>query len=401
MTRHFHDWLQAYVDYTSYTEAPTHMHFWSGVSAVAGALRRRVWISQFEFEWYPNFYIILVAPPGVVAKSTTADISMKLLRQVPGIKFGPDITSWPSLIEAFEESTEAFDIAQEWHVMSPLTLVSSELGNLVDPNDRKLINVLIDLWDGKTGRIKKRTKNAGQNEIENPWINLIACTTPTWIAENVQEHMLGGGFISRCIFVFADKKRKHVPYLDEAIPDNVKRTREKLVQDLEKISLLAGEYKISEEARRWGRSWYEQHSSAAHAHLEKERFGGYLARKQTHIHKLAIVLAAANRNELVITAEDLSTAHSMVTDLEAEMAKAFSQVGQSETALYARKLVAFVAARRVVPYAEALRHVQPHFPRLRDFEEILDGCVKAGQICREHCTRTGGLVLRVGPSAAH
>lgn len=401
MTRHFHDWLQAYVDYTSYTEAPTHMHFWSGVSAVAGALRRRVWISQFEFEWYPNFYIILVAPPGVVAKSTTADISMKLLRQVPGIKFGPDITSWPSLIEAFEESTEAFDIAQEWHVMSPLTLISSELGNLVDPNDRKLINVLIDLWDGKTGRIKKRTKNAGQNEIENPWINLIACTTPTWIAENVQEHMLGGGFISRCIFVFADKKRKHVPYLDEAIPDNVKRTREKLVQDLEKISLLAGEYKISEEARRWGRSWYEQHSSAAHAHLEKERFGGYLARKQTHIHKLAIVLAAANRNELVITAEDLSTAHSMVTDLEAEMAKAFSQVGQSETALYARKLVAFVAARRVVPYAEALRHVQPHFPRLRDFEEILDGCVKAGQICREHCTRTGGLVLRVGPSAAH
>jgi len=401
MTRHFHDWLQAYVDYTSYTEAPTHMHFWSGVSAVAGALRRRVWISQFEFEWYPNFYIILVAPPGVVAKSTTADISMKLLRQVPGIKFGPDITSWPSLIEAFEESTEAFDIAQEWHVMSPLTLVSSELGNLVDPNDRKLINVLIDLWDGKTGRIKKRTKNAGQNEIENPWINLIACTTPTWIAENVQEHMLGGGFISRCIFVFADKKRKHVPYLDEAIPDNVKRTREKLVQDLEKISLLAGEYKISEEARRWGRSWYEQHSSAAHAHLEKERFGGYLARKQTHIHKLAIVLAAANRDELVITAEDLSTAHSMVTDLEAEMAKAFSQVGQSETALYARKLVAFVAARRVVPYAEALRHVQPHFPRLRDFEEILDGCVKAGQICREHCTRTGGLVLRVGPSAAH
>lgn len=401
MTRHFHDWLQAYVDYTSYTEAPTHMHFWSGVSAVAGALRRRVWISQFEFEWYPNFYIVLVAPPGVVAKSTTADISMKLLRQVPGIKFGPDITSWPSLIEAFEESTEAFDIAQEWHVMSPLTLVSSELGNLVDPNDRKLINVLIDLWDGKTGRIKKRTKNAGQNEIENPWINLIACTTPTWIAENVQEHMLGGGFISRCIFVFADKKRKHVPYLDEAIPDNVKRTREKLVQDLEKISLLAGEYKISEEARRWGRSWYEQHSSAAHAHLEKERFGGYLARKQTHIHKLAIVLAAANRDELVITAEDLSTAHSMVTDLEAEMAKAFSQVGQSETALYARKLVAFVAARRVVPYAEALRHVQPHFPRLRDFEEILDGCVKAGQICREHCTRTGGLVLRVGPAAAH
>lgn len=399
MTRHFHDWLQAYVEYTSFTEAPTHMHFWSGVSAIAGALRRRVWISQFEFAWYPNFYIILVAPPGVVAKSTTADIATRLLRQVPGVKFGPDITSWPSLIEAFAESTEAFDIDQEWHVMSPLTLVSSELGNLVDPNDRKLINVLIDLWDGKTGKINKRTKNAGQNEIENPWINIIACTTPTWIAENVQEHMLGGGFISRCIFVFADRKRKHVPYLDEVVPENIKQIRQHLVEDLCKISTLAGEYKITEDARRWGRCWYEQHSSATHSHLEKDRFGGYLARKQTHIHKLAMVLAAATRDELVITAEDLFTAHSMVTDLEDDLAKAFSQVGQTETALYTKKLIAFVAQKRLVPYAEALRHVQAHFPRLREFEEILDGCVKAGQICREHCTRTGGLMLRVGPAA--
>ena len=399
MTRHFHDWLQAYVDYTSYTEAPTHMHFWSGVSAVAGALRRRVWISQFEFEWYPNFYIILVAPPGVVAKSTTADIAMKLLRQVPGVKFGPDITSWPSLIEAFEESTEAFDIAQEWHVMSPLTLVSSEFGNLVDPNDRKLLNVLIDLWDGKSGKIKKRTKNAGQNEIENPWINLIACTTPTWIAENVQEHMLGGGFISRCIFVFADKKRKFVPYLDEAIPADIKKTREKLVEDLGRISLLAGEYRLSDDARRWGRCWYEQHSSAPHTHLEGERFGGYLARKQTHIHKLAMVLAAAARDELIITAEDLFTAHSMVTDLEEEMGKVFSHVGKSDVAMYAQRLVTFVAGRRSVPYTEAFRHVKTHFPKLREFEEVLDGCVKAGEIVKEHCTRTGSLILRVGPAA--
>ena len=400
MIRHFDDWIQAYVDYTSYTEAPTHMHFWSGVSTIAGALRRRVWLSQFEFEWYPNFYIILVAPPGVVAKSTTADIGMKLLRQVPGIKFGPDITSWPSLIEAFEEATEAFDVKADWHVMSPLTLVSSELGNLVDPNDRKLINVLIDLWDGKTGRIKKRTKNAGQNEIENPWINLIACTTPTWIAENVQEYMLGGGFISRCIFVFADKKRKYVPYLDEVVPAGISDTRRKLVEDLTEISLLAGEYKLSEDARSWGRCWYQQHNTSTHSHLEGDRFGGYLARKQTHIHKLAMVMAASARQELVITAEDLFTAHSMVTDLEEEMGKVFSQVGKSDTALYAGRLVSFVAARRIVPYPEAFRHVQAHFPRLKDFEEVLDGCVKAKQIVKEHCTATGGLVLRVG-SAAH
>ena len=72
MPRHFPDWLSAYVEYTSFSEAPRRMHFWAGVSAIAGALRRRVWFDQFYFQWHPNLYIVFVAPPGIVSKSTTA-----------------------------------------------------------------------------------------------------------------------------------------------------------------------------------------------------------------------------------------------------------------------------------------------------------------------------------------
>ena len=49
------------------------------------------------------------------------------------------------------------------------------------------------------------------------------------------------------------------------------------------------------------------------------RFGGYLARKQTHIHKLAMVLAASRRDELLIDEEDLALAAKMMTDLEQDM----------------------------------------------------------------------------------
>ena len=69
--RNHADWLTAFMDYASYGEAPRHMYFWTGVSAIAGALRRKVWIDQAYFKWYPNFYIVLVAPPGIVSKSTT------------------------------------------------------------------------------------------------------------------------------------------------------------------------------------------------------------------------------------------------------------------------------------------------------------------------------------------
>ena len=77
-------------------------------------------------------YIVFVAPPGIVAKSTTVDIAMRLLRKVPGIAFGPDVVTWPALITSFAKVTETFDYNGEFHTQSALTLESSEFGNLFD-----------------------------------------------------------------------------------------------------------------------------------------------------------------------------------------------------------------------------------------------------------------------------
>src|SRR6185369_14226993 len=103
-------------------EAPRQMYFWTGVSTLAGVLRRKVWIDQAYFTWYPNFYIVLVAPPGIVSKSTTANIGMNLLHQVPGVKFGPDIVTSQALVSAFAESAETFEFNAEFYPMSALTL---------------------------------------------------------------------------------------------------------------------------------------------------------------------------------------------------------------------------------------------------------------------------------------
>lgn len=103
-TRYFDNWLPAYVNYAAVTEAPRRMHFWAGVSAIAGCLRRRAWLDQKRFSWFPSFYVIFVAPPGVVSKSTTIDIAMDLLNKVPGVKFGPNAITWQALVTAFAAS---------------------------------------------------------------------------------------------------------------------------------------------------------------------------------------------------------------------------------------------------------------------------------------------------------
>lgn len=368
------------MEYASFSEAPKHMHFWTAVSTVAGALRRRVWVDMAYFKWYPNFYVILVAPPGIVSKSTTASIGMSLLKKVPDIKFGPDVVTWQALVTGFAESTIAFDYMGEFHAMSALTIESSEFGNLLNPQDKEMVDLLVSLWDGKQGAFEKKTKGSGCDVVENPWINLIACTTPAWIAGNFPEYMIGGGFTSRCIFVYADKKSKLVAYPSDLVPHDLKQTAAKLIEDLGRMSLLTGEYVLTPEAKDWGNAWYKAHYDAKHLHLDDERFGGYLARKQTHIHKLAMILAAAESDHLVITAEHLAIANQMVTDLEPDMQFVFSKIGKSEDAVYAERLIWYVVKREGCPYSEAYRYVHANFPKIQDFEAVITGAVRSGYL---------------------
>lgn len=393
MSRILSDWLTSYVSYASVTEAPRRMHFWAGVGAIAGALRRKVWIDMRRFCWYPSFYIIYVAPPGIVAKSTTADIAMNLLKQVPGIKFGPNAITWQALVTAFAASSENFVINGEQHPMSPITLVASELGSLLNLQDRDMVNLLIELWDGKKS-YDKITKMSGNDTIEAPWINLQACTTPHWIADNMPPSTIGGGLSSRCIFIYADTKDKFIAYVDEFVSAEDGKLHDQLVHDLEHISaVLCGPYTINEEARVWGRDWYEKFWREAGSRMDDQMLEGYAARKQTHLHKLAMIIAASRSDSLVILKEDLELANTMLEDLEADMPKVFSRIGRSEVSLQAERFIAHVAKKGQMSYEEAYNSIHAYFPDFRDFEGILSGAIKSGQL--EMVNTAKGIMLQV------
>lgn len=384
MARRLENWLTSYVQYASVTEAPKRLHFWAGVGAVAGALRRKVWIDMKRFTWVPSFYIIFVAPPGIVAKSTTADIAMDLLRQIPSIKFGPNSITWQALVTAFAAASESFEYppgSGEWHPMSPLTLVASELGSLINLQDRDMVNLLIELWDGKR-KYEKITKMSGNDSIEAPWINLQGCTTPHWIADNMPQATIGGGLSSRCVFLYADQKERYIAYVDEVINSEADdKLRADLIHDLEHISAnLVGPYTITAEARAWGRDWYERFWKAASSRMDSQMLEGYAARKQTHMHKLAMVISAAQRDDLVIEKDDLQLANSMLEDAETDMPKVFSRIGRSETSLHAERFIDYVKRKGNVSYEDAYRYMHVNFPDFRDFEGVLAGAVRSGQI---------------------
>lgn len=382
--RFFSNWLTAFLEYASYGEAPSKMIFWTGVSTIAGALRRRVWIDQKYFQWLPNFYIIFVAPPGIVSKTTTANIGMSLLRGLPEgtINFGADSVTWQSLVQSLGESCESVPDPRDpgaFFPMSSVTFCSDELGNLLKPSDDDLVSALITLWDGKEGAFKKDTKNSGKDKIVNPWVNIIGCTTPSWIAGNFPEYMIGGGFTSRCVFIYEEKKRQYVPYPDEVVPKDFQETRSKLIHDLELISMMFGEYKIDENARIWGRAWYRKHWERPPSGLTGDQFNGYLARKQTHLHKLAMVLSASSSDHLIIRAEHLESAAGIMSAIEADMPRVFARIGQNEITRGSTEILYMVERHPGISQSDLYTSM---FRTLsyKDFVDALAGCINSLQI---------------------
>lgn len=380
MARLLPDFLPTFLQYASVTEAPARMHFWTGIATIAGALRKKVWLDMKRFVWTPSFYVIFVAPPGIVSKSTTADIGMDLLREVPGIKFGPDAVTWQALVTAFAGASEAFEWQGEFHPMSPITLVATELGNLVNLQDREMVTLLITLWDGRK-RYDKVTKMSGSDTIEAPWINMVGCTTPSWVAENMPISMVGGGLSSRCVFVYADQKEKYVPYVDEAVSDKDDVLKHALINDLEHISAnMVGPFSLTTHAREWGRDWYVEFWKGAAARMDDRMLEGYAARKQTHLHKLAMVLSASRSDDRIITKEDLQVSNMMLEEIEADMHRVFSKIGRSEASLQVDRLLVFIQRAKKIRFEEAYKLVHSSFVDAKEFEGVVAGLVRSGQI---------------------
>lgn len=388
MARNFSNWLKHYMHYTRDSEAPDEFHFWTGVATIAGALRRRVWIDMRKFQWTPNFYIILVGPPGIVTKSTTTRIGLRLLGKVDGIKFGPQSMTWQALTAALEDSVEYV----EWDeggkkkqlAHSSLTISVPELGTLLRMDDSSLVDVLVSMWDGQLETWGHDTKSSGKTKVVNPWLNIIGATTPSWIQGNFPEHMIGGGLASRMIFIYGERKRHLIAFPDEiSHGSDYYRLEDQLIADLKEIAKLKGPYELTKEARTWGKDWYVKLWDERPTHMASDRYSGYISRKQTHIMKLAMVVAAAKRNDLVIGQDDLEEADKLLTLTEPHMTKVFESVGVVDEAKHVAEIVGYVRNYKKIT-ANDLFYLMRNTISERDFKAAVRLSVEGGLLAIVH-----------------
>lgn len=404
MARNFENWLSAYMHYTRDSESPNQFHFWTGVWTIAGALRRKVWIDMRKWQWTANFYVVIVGPPGVAAKSTSMRNGTRLLEQVDGVKFGPQSLTWQKLTKSLEDSMEYIPTenprasAEELIKgipMSALNISIGELGTFLKMEDSSLDAVLISMWDGQLESWGHGTVSQGTTTIKNPWLNIIGCTTPSWLRNNFPQHMIDGGLTSRCVFVYGDRKRHLIAYPDEVIPDGEYHEYEgRLLDDLRQIAAMSGPMIITEEARNWGREWYESLWADRPVEMASDRYTGYLSRKQTHMHKLAMILSAARSNSMVIDKAHLEEALVLLGDIEGDMIKVFESIGVVDEAKHVAELIALVRAHGFLTSEQLWAQVQNVMSQ-RDFIAALSAAVQGGRFMKT--SRDGNKGVSLGP----
>jgi len=373
-------------------EAPDRVHFWVGVATVAGALRRRVWIEQPKFDWAPNFYIMLVGPPGIIAKTTSMNAGMGLLEQIkPKIHFGPESMTWQALGHDLMEAKEVIVLGTgedaEKIPISALTIAAGEAGTLLKLDDDGLASMLITVWEGQRSYrpFRHATVSASQLDVVNPCLNVICCTTPDWLKRNFPDHMIGGGLSSRITFVYADRKRRLVAYPSRVWKDNVQRQtelRKGLIADLEEIAKLKGRFTLTDAAMDWGEAWHERvWNGPRPPHLASARYDAYISRKQTTLHKIAMILSVVRNDDLTITPDLLEEADILLTANEQDMVKVYNSIGSVDEARRAGEITQLLRNYGELSTSALWKHCQPIMEQ-KLFREALVAAIEAGLIER-------------------
>lgn len=332
MSRDVPNWLDAYLEYTSNTESPTSYHIWCGLSTIAGALQRRVYL-----KWgigqviYPNLYVILVGPSGRTRKGVALGIAKDLLRQVPGVTVCPESSSGKQstilvMKDAKLDFTDPTDSLIKTHCS--VTAFSEELSVFLGQGDISYLSALTDWYDSKDDW-EYRTIGRGTDSIKGVCLNLVGGTAPDWIQSMLPQEAVGGGFTSRVIFIVEERKKQVVP--EPYITPREEKLQGMLLKDLERIGKMSGQMTMSKECRDAYVDWYVTESGKADRGkpaVDDPRFAGYNERRATHLRKILMCCSAARSDDLLITRDDFDRAESLLRNAEVNMGKTFGGLGK-------------------------------------------------------------------------
>lgn len=168
MSRIVPDWIDGYMFYVDNSEPPESFHRWCAISVIAACLQRKCVVKWGTLKFYPNFYIVLVAPSGEARKGTAMGFAKDLLVDV-GVRMTSESVTRAALVKELKDSVEKIGedmTSPRFH--SSITIFSPELAVFLGQNDSQFISDITDWYDcghGPKGTWTYRTIGRGDEKI--------------------------------------------------------------------------------------------------------------------------------------------------------------------------------------------------------------------------------------------
>ena len=369
MSRKSTNWLGDYLDMTKHQKSPELFHLWTGIFTIAATLERSVyWDGEF-FKLFPNMLVVLVAPPGRCAKTTALAIGRDMLRQVPD----PPLVLSQKITPQFLIKELSKDPKNDDGTNSSAVCFSREFTVLVgqDAFQSGLTDILGDLYDCPEEEEYYGTILRGKAFWRRGCLNIAGATTPTHIKRVIPRAELGGGFVSRVIFVERDSGRGIArPYMTAV----QRKLRDNLVEDLKTIRLLRGEYKLTPEAEKWYDEFYFQQEKSTKWTSE------YTARFPQHILKISMCLAASLTDVLLISVEHLELANKMLTEIERCMTPVVQHLEMTQHGEHAERVLSIIRSHPDGIMRNELSRATWRFAKKADLDGILEQLAESNEI---------------------
>lgn len=363
------NWLQTFGKWMlPISEAPSSFIMWTGLFVLASVLRRKIHVpKELLGRWSadPNLYIFFVGDAGRVRKTTTMGGAQELLDAISDLTASPEIITKEDILKKLVESNDA-----SMYIFSP------EFSEFITKSGPSMFSFLTNIYDGKKN-ISSSTISRGLEYAEKPCVNLLAATTPVWIAENMSEAIIGGGFASRVVFIYEDEVRQRKMFYRNVLQEmgsELDKMKADLVADLQQINDLSGKVDITKEAEDFFEEWYQLHAKDGR---ELPKLSGYFERRPAHIIKVAMLCHVAYSSDLMLNKIDFEMAIDIVLGTEKRLTKVFENIGKNPYVVDIYRILDYVKQKGRVSREEAKRnfiHAAP--PQM--LNELIDGLVSSG-----------------------
>jgi hypothetical protein len=367
---------------------------WSFFSMVSAVLENKVWMMDRGGGFlYPTMYVLLVGGPGYY-KTTTAeravyDCLLPISTDAEGPWFGPSIASPAAMVHIFRANNSK-NILNKF-LSSPMFVYAGEFNTFYrDIGGGEMTIDLLNFFDPKPPGVawKKSTVKDGDLEVISPALTILGCTTQKNIADSKMLQICGTGIISRFIFVVEPKKPKgdRTGYSIKGHP-----TLAKIQNRLRKIREMRGPLLTSPHAEGVINKLEDSVETWFTANPAETLYSSYMARRNTHVRKLAMILSVLDKNTGIIDVEDLEQADAFMSEIEKDIPTAFTPIVLKDDPNLMDKIFRRIPAEGITLSALLQVFVQDSqaVPLDNAFIGAVNGLVARGDIVQTSNAKTG------------